>query len=214
MTSADDAGNPSLGANLLNTASVSANGTSLEQATAAVTIDPTDPPTIGYWESSKGQALIKSLNGSASATKLSHWLATTFANLYGASAGKNDLVGKTNTQVAAYYDALAVANQEVLATALSVYASSSKLAGGTMGKSAGLPVSAAGIGGVTLNVGHDGTALGLRNDAMASIQKVLQDVNAAAHAGILYGTVAKLTTRNLDTTEADDLFAIINEPTF
>src|SRR5262249_13210010 len=58
---------------------------------------------IGFWQNSNGQALLKSLNGGATATALSAWLAATFPNLYGASAGANNLTGKTNAQVAAFY---------------------------------------------------------------------------------------------------------------
>jgi hypothetical protein len=61
---------------------------------------------IGFWHNSNGQALIKSFNGGPAATALGNWLAASFPNLYGASAGSNDLAGKTNAQVAAYFQAL------------------------------------------------------------------------------------------------------------
>src|SRR5262249_12995740 len=48
---------------------------------------------IGFWDNSNGQALIKSFNGGSTATTLSAWLAATFPNLYGASAGANNLTG-------------------------------------------------------------------------------------------------------------------------
>jgi fibronectin-binding autotransporter adhesin len=62
---------------------------------------------IDYWHNAeKGQALINSFNGGPTATALSAWLSSTFPNLYGATAGTNNLTGKTNAQMAAYFQAL------------------------------------------------------------------------------------------------------------
>src|SRR5207249_4985688 len=62
--------------------------------------------TIGFWHNSNGQNLIKALpvvtNPDGSVTSVANWLATTFPNLYGA-AGANNLAGKSNAQVAAFY---------------------------------------------------------------------------------------------------------------
>jgi hypothetical protein len=78
---------------------------------------------IGFWENSNGQTLIKRFNGGPTATALGNWLAASFPNLYGASAGSNDLAGKTNAQVAAYFQALfAPPGSPVRATALQVLA--------------------------------------------------------------------------------------------
>jgi uncharacterized repeat protein (TIGR01451 family)/choice-of-anchor A domain-containing protein len=204
---------------LVNTATVSANNVSAQNASATITVNPAgtlasmDPPTVGYWQSSGGQAVIDSLNGSAKSRALGNWLAKNFANLYGAVTGKNDLAGKTNAQVAAYYDSLAAVDQEVLATALSVYASSSTLSGGTMGKAAGLPVTAAGLGNATVNVGADGAAAGVRDYGTASLLSILEHVNAESKAGLLYGKVSNATVRSMLAGEADDLFDRINEPT-
>src|SRR5262249_20593310 len=89
--------------------------------------------TIAFWRGSSGQSLVKALNGSQSAKNLGNWLAVNFNNLFGANAGAaNDLTGKTNVQVAAYYQAL-YANTakkpeaEVLALALAVYVTNSNL---------------------------------------------------------------------------------------
>jgi hypothetical protein len=165
---------------------------------------------VAYWQSNKGQALIKSLNGSASATKLSKWLATNFANLYGAAGFK--LAGKTNAQVATFFETLSINDQEVLATALSVYASSTALAGGTMGKSAGLPVSTYGIASAKLNVGPAGHALGIADYSVTSIMQVLLDVNAESKGGVLLGKVANLSTRTANTALIVALFTNINKP--
>src|SRR5207244_262988 len=86
---------------------------------------------IGFWHNKNGQDLIKSLNGGANAIQLGNWLAATLPNMYGASAGANNLDGKTNTQVAAFYTSLFVRTSSVngppkvdaqsLAVALAVY---------------------------------------------------------------------------------------------
>ncbi len=173
-----------------------------------------DPPTVSYWRSSAGQALIDSLNGGASSKDLGKWLANNFANLYGAGAGKNDLAGKTNAQIATYYDSLTTANQEVLAAALSVYASSSNLAGGTMGASAGLPVTAAGLRNATVNVGLAGEAFGATNGGLESMWSLLEGVNTQAKAGVLYGKVSDAMVRAMLTDEVSDfLDTNVNQPT-
>ena len=43
------------------------------------------------------------MNGGSGATNLATWLATNFPYLYGASAGTNNLTGKTNKDVAALF---------------------------------------------------------------------------------------------------------------
>ena len=59
---------------------------------------------ISFWQNSDGQALIKSLNGSSTAKKLGNWLASKLPGLFGSGAGTgNNLSGKTNLQVAAYF---------------------------------------------------------------------------------------------------------------
>src|SRR5205085_8033823 len=90
-------------------------------------VDEDQVKGIGFWHNRNGQALISSFNGGATATALGNWLAATFANLYGAGAGVNDLTGKTNAQVAAFYLTLFDAHgpkldAQVLATALNLYA--------------------------------------------------------------------------------------------
>jgi hypothetical protein len=52
---------------------------------------------IGFWHGKNGQALINSFNGGSNATALSTWLSTSFANLYGAGAGPNNLTGESNS---------------------------------------------------------------------------------------------------------------------
>src|SRR5262249_40751189 len=115
---------------------------------------------IGFWHSSNGQALIKSFNGGPAATALANWLALSFPNRYGAGAGANDLTGRSNAQVAAFYQAQFARpdpklEAQVLATALSVYATTSSL-GGSAGVAYGFTVSATGLGARSYNVGSAG----------------------------------------------------------
>jgi hypothetical protein len=164
---------------------------------------------IGFWQNPNGQALINSFNGGPSATALGNWLAASFPNLYGASAGANSLAGKTNAQVAAYFQALfslggtavpaqgtswgqpsglggTMVQAEVLATALSVYATTNSL-GGTAGVAYGFTVSATGLGARCFNVGADGAAFGVANNSTLTVYGLLLAVNKLAVNGVLYG---------------------------
>jgi hypothetical protein len=88
--------------------------------------------TINFWAGTHGQSLIDSFNGGATSTALATWLAASFPNLYGASAGSNNLTGKTNAQVAAlfetfYAEARPKPDAQVLASALNIYVTTSSL---------------------------------------------------------------------------------------
>src|SRR5262249_22206983 len=131
-----------------------------------------------------------SFNGGPTATALSAWLTTTFPNLYGANAGNNNLTGKTNAQVAAFY--LSQFNlpgpnveAEVLATALSIYATTSSL-GGNAGVAYGLAVSDTGLGARSFNVGADGLAVGVANNTVLNVYELLLAVNKQAVNGVPY----------------------------
>ncbi len=145
---------------------------------------------IGFWQNKRGQALIESFNGGAKASALSTWLATSFPKLYGAGAGANNLTGKRDNQVAAFYvsqfaldDSGAAA--EVLATALNVYATTQSL-GGAAGQAYGFTVSAAGLGADSFNVGADGAAFGVAKKSVLTVLQLLQSVNRQAVSGVLY----------------------------
>jgi hypothetical protein len=136
-------------------------------------------------------------------------LATNFANLYGAGGGANNLTGKTNAQVAAFY--LSQFNlggsrveAQVLATALSVYATTSSL-GGSAGVAYGFSVSATGLGARSFNVGADGAAFGVANNTTRNVYQLLRAVNQQAVAGVLYHGDATLLQ------QADDLFVALNQ---
>ncbi|HEY7310781.1 MAG TPA: choice-of-anchor Q domain-containing protein [Gemmataceae bacterium] len=163
---------------------------------------------IGFWQSRQGQALIDLFNGGPTATALSAWLAATFPNLYGVSAGANNLTGETNAQVAAFFlsqDALPApkVEAEVLAAALNVYATTLSL-GGTAAQAFGFRVSDAGLGADSVNVGPDGAAFGVANRTALNVYQLLLAVNQQAVNGVLYNGNAQL--RRL----AKNLFAALN----
>jgi hypothetical protein len=134
--------------------------------------------------------------GGTTATALSAWLAATFPNLYGANAGANNLSGKTNAQVAAFY--LSQFNlsapkvqAQVLATTLNVYATTQSL-GGTAGVAYGFSGSASGLGARSYNVGSDGVASGVANNTTCNVYQLLLAVNQKAVNGVLYNGNATL----------------------
>jgi hypothetical protein len=150
---------------------------------------------IGFWNNKNGQMLINSFNNSVSggsmSTMLANWLATTFPNLYGASAGsKNNLTNDTNAQVASYFQGLfnLRSNQvqaQVLAVALDVYATTFSL-GGSAGTAYGFKVSALGLGADSFNVGSNGAAFGVANNHTLNVYALLLAVNKKAGNGLLY----------------------------
>jgi len=163
----------------------------------------------GFWHNTQGQALITSFNGGPASTALGNWLAATFPNLYGATAGANNLTGKTNAQVAAFYLSLWAlhhdnADVEVLATALNVYATTLSL-GGTAGVAYGFLVTNEGLGAVSVNVGGDGAAFGVANGTTLNVYELLASANQQAVNGVLYAGNSKTLDR------AEDLFEQINE---
>jgi len=118
-------------------------------------------------------------------------LATKFNNLFGADAGTaNNLSGKSNAQVAAYYQTLYAnaakkAEVETLALALAVYVTNSNLAG-TVGTSYGFAVSTTGLAAATTNVGVNGAAFGINNNTVMTITELLSRANARVRKGLLW----------------------------
>lgn len=165
----------------------------IEAAIVCREFNPGDTATAGFWANKNGQTLIKSFNGGVSSTSLANWLAGNFPYLFGASAGANNLTGKSNKDVAALYLKLsgsksAKAETQIMATALSVYVTDSDLAG-NLGTSFGFNVSVTGTGEKTHNVGALGSAIGLSNGVsypvmglllQANLQKQLGTFNSAA----------------------------------
>jgi hypothetical protein len=188
-------------------------------------VQPGQTATIGFWQNQNGQDLIRSLNGGASSTQLGDWLAATFSNLYGASAGANNLAGKTNEEVAALYMSLFERNgqtspggppkldAQVLATALAVYVTNETLAG-TTAAAYGFTVTEHGLGVSTFTVGSSGAAFGVADDTTLTVLDILLATNAQTVNGLLYdldgsGTIsdAERALREL----ANAVYTAINE---
>jgi hypothetical protein len=145
--------------------------------------------SITYWANA-GQSLILKFNGSANATTLATWLASSFPTLYGVSGGSSNLTGKTNTQVAALF--VTLYNQpglkleaEVLATALNIYATTQSL-GGNTGAFDGFLVDAAGLGGRMYNVGLSGPSVALYNNTSYLVSRILKQISYRAVNGVIW----------------------------
>lgn len=153
---------------------------------------------IGFWNNRHGQTLIRALNGGESATNLGNWLAATFPNMFGAHAAANNLSGKTNTQVATFFQSRFVLKGEkldaqVLATALAVYVTNEALCAlGTPPGSTpvaaryGFVVSGLGVGTATFGIGADGEPFGVANGTIMSVMDLLLAADAQAVGGVLY----------------------------
>src|SRR5207237_7583878 len=105
---------------------------------------------IGFWNNKNGQALIKSFNG-GTGIAMADWLAATLPNMFGVNAGGNNLTGKSNAYVAALFqqDFLLKGvklDAQVLATALSVYATNATLDSTHVAAQYGFTVSRDGVG--------------------------------------------------------------------
>jgi hypothetical protein len=154
-------------------------------------IQANETATIGYWRNTNGQGLITGFNGDPTSTRLSAWLAATFANVFGAAAGANDLTGMTNAQVAAYYADLFDANPapkaetQMLAVALNVYASTAALGGETAGSP--FQVTEGGLGSRTWTLtAAEAPAFGLSAGQPYTVLQLLTAADARAEDGSLY----------------------------
>jgi hypothetical protein len=185
--------------------------------------------TIGFWQNRNGQNLIKALpvvtNPDGSVTSVANWLAATFPNLYGDAAGANNLAGKSNADVAAFFTTLFSQNgpnspggpprldAQVLASALAVYVTNQGLAG-TTASVYGFQVTAQGAGYATFNVGSNGAAFGVASNTTMTVLDILLAANARTRNGLLYdldssGTISsqELALREM----ANQVFTGINE---
>ena len=165
--------------------------------------------TIGFWQNKNGQALIQSVNGSASATSLGNWLATTFPHLYGASSPAN-LANRTNAQLASFYQTLfGVSGQkldaQVMAVALATYVTDQQLAGGVYGTKYGFSVSDTGLGDATYNIGSNGAAFGVANNTTLTIYDILDATDSMSGSSGVYN--GSQTLRNL----ANTVYNAINQ---
>jgi N-acetylneuraminic acid mutarotase len=163
---------------------------------------------IGFWNNKNGQALILALNGGAG-HRLGDWLSATFAHLYGANSA-NDLAGKSNAYIAALFqqDFLLKGQKldaQVLATALSVYATNAALDDTLVAAQYGFMVQGDGVGTATFNVGANGAAFSVTANTKMTVLDLLLAADAQAVNGVLYN--GSKTLRK----EANDVFGAINQ---
>ncbi len=180
-----------------------------EQPQASGSVQKGQSAGIGFWNNKNGQALILALNG-GTGHQLGDWLAATMPNTFGASAGSNNLTGKSNAFVAGLFqqDFLMKGvklDAQVLATALSVYVTDSTLDSTAVAAQYGFAVSSTGLGTDSVNVGSNGDAFGVVNNTSMSVLNLLQAADSQALFGVLYNGDA--TKRN----EANSLFSALNE---
>jgi hypothetical protein len=164
---------------------------------------------IGFWNNKNGQALILALNG-GTGTQLANWLAATLPNMFGVNAGTNNLTGKSNAAVAALFqqDFLLKGvklDAQVLATALSVYATNATLDATGVAAQYGFTVSGNGVGTATVNVGSNGDACGVANNTVLTVMDLLLATDEQAVNGVLYG--GNTTRRN----EANSVYSAVNQ---
>jgi hypothetical protein len=180
-----------------------------ERPTATGTVHHGQTAGIGFWNNKNGQALIKSLNNGVG-TELADWLAATLPNMFGIHAGSNNLSGKNNSAVAAQFqqDFLLKGvklDAQVLATALSVYATNATLDSTRVAANYGFTVSGDGVGTAAVNVGSDGSAFGVANNTVLTVMDLLLATDAQAVNGVLYG--GNTAKRNM----ANDVFSAVNQ---
>jgi hypothetical protein len=165
---------------------------------------------IGFWNNKNGQDLIRALNGGLNSTQLANWLAATLPHTFGIYAGSNNLTGKSNADVAALFqqDFLQKGvklDAQVLATALSVYATNATLDSTGLAATYGFTVGGDGVGTAMVNVGSDGDAFGVANNTTMTVMGLLLATDAQAVNGILYSGNATLRKH------ANDVFSALNE---
>ncbi len=181
-----------------------------EQPPAGGAVQSGQTATIGFWNNKNGQALINSFNGASTSTQLGDWLAATLPNMFGANAGSNDLAGKSNADIAALFqtDFLVKGvklDAQVLATALSVYATNATLDNTDVAANYGFIVSGNGLGTATVNVGSNGAAFGVADNSVLTVMDLLKATDAQAVSGLLYNGNAILRK------EANNVYSAINE---
>jgi len=164
--------------------------------------------STGFW-ANLGQSLIKAFDvtsNDVAPTQLGNWLATNFSNLYGPSGAYN-LTNKTNAQVAAMFKSFYTdqahhkTDASIMATALNVYASTLAL-GGSEGDNYGFVPTADGLGAAMFNVGSNGSAFNVSNNAIVSVWQLLQTANSKSANGILYNNSSSLLAKAYNMFEA------------
>jgi VCBS repeat-containing protein len=166
-----------------------------EQPQATGSVQKGQTAGIGFWNNKNGQALINSFNGGATSTQLAAWLAATLPHIFGVDAGSNALIHAdgsyfTNTEVAARFQQDFVLkgvklDAQVLATALSVYATNATLDDTGVAANYGFLVSGDGVGTAGVNVGSNGDAFGVANNTVLTVLDLLKATDALAVDGLL-----------------------------
>jgi uncharacterized delta-60 repeat protein len=169
---------------------------------------------IGFWNNRNGQALIKALpvvtNADGSVTSVANWLAATLPHMFGIYAGSNNLTGQSNAYVAALFQQDFVLHgvkldAQVLATALSVYATNATLDATKVAAQYGFTVSGDGVGTAGVNVGSDSDAFGVANNTTMTVMDLLLATDAQSVNGVLYNGNA--TKRS----HANDVYIAVNQ---
>jgi hypothetical protein len=169
---------------------------------------------IGFWNNRNGQALIKALpvvtNPDGSVTSVANWLAATLPNTFGIYSGSNNLTGQSNSSVAALFQQDFVlkgvkVDAQVLAAALSVYATNATLDSTNVAANYGFTVSGDGLGAAAVSVGGDGDAFGVANNTTMTVMDLLLATDAQAVNGVLYNGNA---TRR---SHANDVYSAVNQ---
>ena len=132
-------------------------------------------------------------------------------HIFGAWTGQQ----VTNAQVAAAYQAKFVLkgvklDAQLMATALSVYATDSSL-GGNGAAAYGFQVSQYGLGNATYNVGSNGAAFDVDNNTTLTVMDILLAADRFALNGILYYDLNTAMANAMLRKMANSVFAGINE---
>jgi hypothetical protein len=104
------------------------------------------------------------------------------------------------------------AEADVLALALSVYATNSKLAG-TTAAAYGFAVSTTGLGAATVSVGASGAAFGVNDNTVMPVTELLSRADARSRKGLLWdadGNGSLTSAEALLRNRIDSLFDAIN----
>jgi hypothetical protein len=164
---------------------------------------------IGFWNNRNGQALILAFNGGGASHELGDWLAATLPNIFGAGSAVN-LAGQSNASIAALFqqDFLqrgVKLDAQLLATALSVYATDATLDSSRAAASYGFTVSGYGVGTATFNVGGNAAAFGVASNTTMTVLDLLLAADRQARDGVLYGGDQTLRS------EANNVFSALNQ---
>ena len=129
---------------------------------------------MGFWQNKNGQALLFKF------TSIGSWLADTMPQTFG------DLTGASPQQVALVYQQQFVLKDkldaQVMATALSVYATNNSL-GGLQATPYGFSAGTYGLGDATWNIGASGAAFGVSNNTTLTVLQILQDWDGQTDKG-------------------------------